>query len=737
MKGYYVVDTDHLNSSFEKSYRFLFKSIGKVNSNDLADEFTDAMRRVTYPDVVAIVVCSQEESDDVQQICRTNTIVEQALKRANNKISIALLRLCQNGAFSLECFIKNETEDVDLLFNGIYPEGVYKVGLEALFAKEEVLVKAPAGFTFLKPSNTRSSYFIRTENALFESENAHFLACSLLDKVKSREDRARLIEVIFIDTMAISSLAYSLRDLYGVLYECDAKPRVVSFHSYSGIEEIRYPLPGHSLCIISASSSMDMQRKWLELSSCLEGEVITLLTFKDAEQSEKALYSLPVASQELEQEEREGLRDIRIIGETFSPEDVEPKQVLLKLRHHKVVDWSKDAPCLSEKKAISAFQRTMHSGNTRPIFIDGKEILKYSYDDIKKFVLENVPVSTKYIIYQKDETSKTLAEMCAKIIDEHLRLQIQIESSDHVLDGNIPQNGGLLIVATVVGRGESLNSISRDLRGKHNGTRRFLILFQIAESQAAITRFKNNLEQSSSEQTIKVNILRKLAVGMTNFTTAEEEASLFEALNCNLPAPVANRIEQLNNSGKLNSEFFLPSTVSPNYKLTLRPDFVFWQGNYDTEIDHSAAVLSTIASCLQRAREDQSIPDTHRLYSSALQQVVLDPENFSRFNDGIIQAALLRASYPSEIDYSSIPDASRGLGRMLKRLFHNFGREQGEASLEFAFALAIGKLKLERNTHEELVNYCENDIQENGEWSELLISLLKHSLNVEKTNTPF
>ena len=736
MKGYFKVDTDHLNSSYTNSYRFLFKSIGKVNSNDLADELTDAMRRVTYPDVVVIIVCSQEESDDVQQICRTDANVDQALKRAGNKISVVLLRLRQNGAFSLECFIKNEIEDVDLLFNGTYPEGVYKVGLEALLAKEEVLVKAPAGFTFLKPSNSRSSYFIRAENALFESENAYFLACSLLNKIKSREDCAKPIEVIFIDTMAVSSLAYTLRDLYGVLYACEAKPRVVSFHSYSGIYKIRYPLRGTSFCIISASSSMDMERKWLQDSGCLQAEVVTLLTLKDAKQPEQALYSLPVTSQELEKEAHEDLRDIRILGETFSPEEIEPKQVLLTLKHHKVVDWSKEAPCLSAKKAILAFQETMRSVNARPIFIDGKEILEYSYNDIEKYVLENVPVSTECIIFQKDESSKTLAEICAKIINEHLKIQIQVKNSDCIVDGKVPQSGGLLIVATVVGRGESLNSISRDLRGKHDGTRRFLIVFQIAESEAAIRRLKNNLEQSSG-QMIKVDILRKLAVGMTKFTTLEEEVNLFETLNCNLPTPVANRIEQIKNNGKLDAEFFLPSTVTPDYKLTLRSGFVFWEGEYCPEYDHSAAVLSTLASCLQRAREEQSIPESHRLYSSALQQVVLDPENFSRFNDGIIQTALLRASYPSELDYSSIPDASRRLGEMLQRLFHNYRREQGEASLEFAFALAIGKLKLDSKTHKELVSYCKNNIQGFDEWSELLICLLKHSLDLEKSNTAF
>ena len=737
MKGYFAIDVNHLNSTLEMDYRFLFKSIGKVNPTDLADALTASMRRVTYPDIVAIIVCSEEEANAVKQVCHTDAHVEQALKRASDKISVVLLRLLQDGSFSLKCFVKNPDPKIELILNNNYPADVYKVGLESLLAIEKVLVKAPAGFTFLKPSGSRSSYFIKAENALFESENVYFLACSLLKKIKAREDNARPIEVIFIDTMAISSLAYTLRDLYDELYDCEAKPRVVSFHSYSGISDIDYSLPGHSLCIISASSSMDMQRKWLNLSSCLKSEVITLLTLKDAAQSEQPLYSLPITSEELKNEEPKGLRDIRILGEMFSREEIEPKQVLLNLNYHKLAEWSKKAPSLSNQNALLAFRATQQDGNAKPIFVDGDKIFEYSREEITKYVLENVPVSTKCIIYQKDESSKSLAEFCAKLINEHLKIQIQIESPDRILDNLVPQAEGLLIVATVVGKGEALNSISRDLRGIHKGTRRFMIVFQIAESKATISYFKKNLEQSSSGQMIKVDALQSLAVGMTQFTSLEEEVSLFESLNCNLPRPVAKRICQIKKNGLLNSEFFLPSSVDPYSKLTLRPDFAFWDNSYDQVHDHSATVLATLASCLQHAREEYGIPDRHRLYSSALQQVVLDPENFSRFNDGIIQAALLRAAYPSELDYSSIPDASRRLARFLQRLFQNSHRDQGEASLEFAFALAIGKLKLERNLHKELAGYCQDKIQRQDDWGELLKCLLDRSINPDTPKTSF
>ena len=736
MNGYFPVDIDHLNSSFQKDYRFLFKSIGKVRPLDLANALRDSMRRITYPDVVAIV-CVPKEADQVKHACETDANLQQELERAGSNICVVILSLCRNGAFSVVSFVKNPIDDTDLLLNGNYSEAIYREGLMSLFAMDTVLVKAPAGFTFLKPSGARSSYFIKPENALSESEDVHFLACSLLRKIEERECEANPIEVIYIDTMAISSLAYTLRDLYEELYECEAKPRVVSFHSYQSMHTVDSPLPRTSLCIISASSSMNMEREWLESSGCLRSEVITLLTLNDAIRSDHALHSLPTTSQELETKTHGRLRDIRILGERFSPEEIEPKQVLLNLASHRLAEWSKEAPLLSAKKVLLAFHSTQQSGNIRPIFVDGMKMFEHSHEDIKKYILENVPVSTKWVIHQNDESSKSLAEFCAEYISAHVNSPIKVITPDAIFSDALPKDEGLLIVATVAGRGERLNSISRDLRGVHEGTRRFLVVSQITETKAAVTRFKKNLEQSVSGQLIKVDVLRSLAVGMSHFMKLEEEVTLFESLKCDLPAPIEDRINQINKNGTLDAEFFLPSSVTPNSRLTLRPKFAFWDPTYYDSHDHSAAVLSTIAASLQHAREDKSIPDHDRLYSSAFQQVVLDPENFSRFNDGIIQAALLRSSYSWELDYSSIPGASMKLDRFLRGLFQNYQREQGEASLEFALALAVGKLKLDREIHEELVQFCENNIQGHDIWRNLLQSLLKRSLDFTDPNIPF
>jgi hypothetical protein len=73
--------------------------------------------------------------------------------------------------------------------------------------------------------------------------------------------------------------------------------------------------------------------------------------------------------------------------------------------------------------------------------------------------------------------------------------------------------------------------------------------------------------------------------------------------------------------------------------------------------------------------------------------VALDPENFARFNEGIIQAALLRAALPSELDYRGDIDASAYMVTFLKRIAAKFDEPQ-IATLEFLAAIATKRLQL-------------------------------------------
>ena len=90
--------------------------------------------------------------------------------------------------------------------------------------------------------------------------------------------------------------------------------------------------------------------------------------------------------------------------------------------------------------------------------------------------------------------------------------------------------------------------------------------------------------------------------------------------------------------------------------------------------------------------------------------VVLDVENFLRFNDGVLQASLLRAAYAHELDYSGSPELSEMLREFLEKVFLNASRPYGEASLEFGLALATQRLRLTAADSLELISRIKDSL---------------------------
>jgi len=80
------------------------------------------------------------------------------------------------------------------------------------------------------------------------------------------------------------------------------------------------------------------------------------------------------------------------------------------------------------------------------------------------------------------------------------------------------------------------------------------------------------------------------------------------------------------------------------------------------------AVHFTNASVLQRLRANAFVPGERRIISNWFQQTILAPGNFGRFNDDVIQASLLRAAHPYELNFADSAEESRELGRLLRRV---------------------------------------------------------------------
>jgi hypothetical protein len=121
--------------------------------------------------------------------------------------------------------------------------------------------------------------------------------------------------------------------------------------------------------------------------------------------------------------------------------------------------------------------------------------------------------------------------------------------------------------------------------------------------------------------------------------------------------------------------------------------FVFWPEGVVGR--HSEAdVFFTIASVLQQLRANAHRGGKSAIKSNWFQQTILAPENFGRFNDDIIQASILRAAYPFEMNLADTPAASRELGRLINRIVNAAAHNRGGAAAEFLLAIATERLRL-------------------------------------------
>jgi len=113
-----------------------------------------------------------------------------------------------------------------------------------------------------------------------------------------------------------------------------------------------------------------------------------------------------------------------------------------------------------------------------------------------------------------------------------------------------------------------------------------------------------------------------------------------------------------------------------------------------------ADVFTTIAAILENLRSGDRVAQARRLTNTIYDRSVLSAETFTRYNDGVIQAAILRAAHPIELNYEDAPTESRLVADLIEHMAELAAVPQGEALSEFLLALVLRRLKL-----------CESDMK--------------------------
>jgi hypothetical protein len=710
MKGFFHYDlkSESAEGGEEKLCSFLFKPTGYVAAEALAEGIELAGIAAPFPDVI-VIQCMNHEYKRITDLAK-GAVVGQAIRRISKRSQVFLASYDNEGRVKDIGPVGTAAgESLEWLRDYLRKDHqhVLQAGLEKLFAHTGVIQIAPSGYTFVKPSGDRSRLFLKTEEALSDSERVHFVAFSILPRLAARQTLLKTpVNSIFVDTMGIASVAYALRDLHWADTSGDQHiPRIESFHSHGGLENFDAPLNGTAFCLISTSQSMRLQKLWKEKTRATDDEVVTLLSVKYAENSQLALFAVDITKGEIALSDANALHDIRIVGERFYPDQIKPRKVLLRNKVHAVQELYE---LTKQWHTLDIFKLQVRKANVvRPLFFDILPILEKKNGEFSEWIdricEQYVPLSIQAVVTQDDEPSIRLASEIIKRLKKKYNINLLRDTpvnESEILEGNYEpdQDRALLIVSAVIGKGTRLLSISRDLRDKHLGARCYVIGFQVAETQSQITTLKQNLKSPASKSRWDIVTYTAIAIGKGLGHSFETEMRLgiyHELIN--------ERGKKISGSNEgLTDDAFLPSSAGL-CPMELRKDFAYWpEIQYVPNGRYAPWVFAIVSSLLQKAREDATLSSECRLSTEAYQNVVLDPENFLRYNDGIIQSAILRVAHPHELDYSCSSELSNTVKEILIKFFASVTKCQGEAAFEFALALRTGRLKLQKEHYEQL-----------------------------------
>lgn len=595
--------------------------------------------------------------------------------------------------------------------------GIAVEGLKQLIDETGVILRAPRGYVFRKPSGSTSRTFIRTGN-MFREPSALAITSHLL----MREIPAD-IDTLFIDSFTIPSPAMAfVGERAAIAKQSKVKysePAISNFHSYSIDPGLRFPGYSNYSVLISASTSGKLARKLVDE----HGAKPELLHHMVILSSDQGLQSRSMYFEEKEPESKRAAqafrREISIPGEEFIASSGEPHPARITKSHF--------SPLESKTLSLPFYQGALtvnlsapgHSAYSLITLDEIREGENGVFDKwLEDEVEHSIPANVGWILPVDAKSSRELATRVAAMLKSHLGRELPVLTlSDLVTNGVPPRDSGdrtVLVVAAETGLGEELLSASRALRNVKHKHRHYLVGHVFPESASQFERLQNNLRVSGRSRRYGWSCFLASPLGQIeghdSWRIESEclERGLSVVESQSFPAKLLKsliaRNKALKAQGVRGECLFLPR---PDLKpLLLRPESVLFSRSYKDV--SQVTVYLMVSAALQRAR-DHVAPDGSALdedmcfHGSPFIVSLLDPDMFSRFNDGVIQAAFMRACAPDELNYADHQILSRNVRDILIAAVRHSGSDAGEAVMEMLFALATKRLRLKDEHFEDVL----------------------------------
>jgi len=615
-------------------------------------------------------------------------------------------------------------------------------GLQNIFIKRGGLVSSSgSSHHYVFPSGKHCDKFLRAGNILLISSEIYFIAFALLKHFEYGRHTQ-----IYCDTSSINSIAFALSDLINRFQEEPGRKQIPieSFSSYEGLYRNEISYKYNALLLISASTSGNIIAKIRENHSEIELKNILVLYFLGDDKDYRDVRDTVMCNVTQSKNNPGGIKyyqtyksdacdlcdegsfAVEVKGDSFLLEQPKINRILLEKKdREKYLSEFVDQFKSKKKKntVLKAHYKEKHT-NKYEVYIDYYELLaglkKTRYRDYRNkliaYISQYVPSNTKYIIHLEDKASEELADyIIEKIGDNYLSKKKPNKiSQDNLSEIKKESEGSVLVVGSCISNGKNLLYISRALRNHDSLRIVYFIGITRTKNKEYLDSLKKNLKQGSygPESSTFIEVESIFCENNSKKSSWLKEIDFIkyfiEFLADHHPQDSKETIRYLkqrkaflengagNKSRGLSQELFYPRVITGKYEpLEIRKNFAFFDfDNYVHDVTQSD-IYFTISNIINGLRNTDK-PERN-LKQTVYVRNLLDPGNFNRFNDGIIQASILRAARPEELIYSMDPDLSAEMYGILETIIRYYEAEQGEALLEFLYAIAIKKLSLKKD----------------------------------------
>lgn len=669
---------------------------------------------------VVVISAYYNREQILNELIENKAVIDALKKRVNNyqSIDFHLISMEGDGAFRFDdaADLSDASFRLADLANEIMDRGLVDISV-----RHNLVMESTPNYHFVKPSGKHANRFIKASNVLQRSAEISFLALNVIRKSSIKISR------IYTDTVGIFPLAYEVANIARNFKEDNLCEFIDSFGSYQGLDSYEFSGDESTIVLISASTSDELARKLKQKVGLSKATIISVFSSGDSEDfpvlvsfpSLYKKYGIDIFSPIISNAGHEC--DLCIYERSIPLALSNSHFVFEPLKAELYLPISRDSDqalrkLISKYKNSGAFKCLYDGlgGDTHPVpeyFIDVSRLVNEDagFDEkIANFVKRSYPLYADYIVHASDQGALDLATKISMKVKE-LGKSVQLKSIFDIDDATI--SGGVVVVAGSIQSGKSLLDISRKLRHYKDLPITYVVGFAKFNDPASFSKLKRDLTFNNGSKELGNHsfiAIEEIILPIYEHRSHswERETDLIKAVK-SMTINTSESLEKLEARDKFlrtaadssmegvgdHIFHFSPS----NEKMVLGPTFAFWaEMDAQAQFEHQATVYYTISSILQSLRYLKPSRDDIPLGAGYIVRQ-LDPLIFDRFNEGVIQASILRAAKPRELDYSADDTSSKIVGSLVVRMMKNPLDRSSEALPEFIIALCTGKLQIKKD----------------------------------------